>query len=397
VDARAKPEHDEKISEAFEMKYISSLAVSTAAALLLFAAAPPASAADAVTFKGKSVTLLVGSGTGGSTDLSARLFTPFFTKYLPGNPNVIVQNMPGAHNMTAMNYFAQVARPDGLTVIVGSGSEVDPINYRVAQSHYDPTTFEMVGGVNLGGTGMVIRNDAKARLMDKSAKPVVLGSIAGYPHLGTQMSAWGIKYLGWNARWVTGYGNDSDLGLALERGEIETSTFADADFSQQLVRLLDKSKYTLIYQTGIDAGKLPSAQPALKGVPIFDTFMTGKIKDPLALEAYEYWRDLSYVFKWLALPPKTPKPILAAYRAAYDKVVADPEFVAASQKVTPGFAVFPVEDLIENVREVASVHNEALTFMTDMLREQGLKVEDVKEKEDAPDKSKSGKGKSKGE
>lgn len=372
---------------------VSVIAGAATAALVALPAATPSAHAEGVTFKGKTVTLLVGSGSGGSTDTSARLFTPFLTRYLPGNPNVIVQNMPGAHNMTAMNYFAQVSKPDGLTIIVGSGSEVDPINYRVAQSHYDPTTFEMIGGVNLGGTGMVIRNDAIARLTDKNAKPIVLGSIAGYPHLGTQMSAWGIKYLGWNARWVTGYGNDSDLGLALERGEIETSTFADADFSQQLVRLLDKSKFTIPYQTGIDAGKLTSQQPAMKGVPIFDQAMKGKITDPLALEAYEYWRDLSYVFKWFALPPNTDKAIVAAYRASYNKAVVDPEFVAASQKVTPGFSVLPVEDLIENVKEVAGVRNAALTFMTDMLREQGLKVEDVKEKEDA--KGKSGKSKSK--
>ena len=238
----------------------------------------------------------------------------------------------------------------------------------------------MIGGVNLGGTGMVVRNDARARLTAKGGAPVVLGSIAGYPHIGTQMAAWGIKYLGWNARWVTGYGNDADLGLALERGEIDLATFADASFSQ-LTALLDKSKYTIVYQTGIDAGQMPSAQPALAGVPLFDTLMTGKIADPLARESYEYWRDLSYVFKWFALPPQTPKPIVEAYRAAFAKIVVDSDFIAQSQNISPGFSALPVEDLIKNVREVAAVRPEALGFMTQMLREQGLKVEEAKEKE----------------
>jgi hypothetical protein len=362
------------------LNHTSTLVGAVAAAMILLVGAAPARSDDAVSFKGKTVTILVGSGTGGSTDLSARLFIPFFTKYLPGNPGTIVQNMPGAHNMTAMNYLAQRARPDGLMTIVGSGSEIDPINYRVPQSHYDPAAFEMVGGVNLGGTGLVIRNDARARLKDKGASPVVLGSIAGYPHIGTQMAAWGIRYLGWNARWVTGYGNDSDLALALERGEIEMTSFADASFSQ-LTALLDKSKYTIIYQTGIDAGQMSSAQPAVAGVPLFSKDMEGKISDPLAKGAYDYWRDLSSVFKWIALPPGTPKPIVDVYRAAFAKIVVDPEFVAHSQTITPGFSALPVEDLVTNIREVGEVRPESLGFMTHMLREQGLKVEAAKEKE----------------
>ena len=360
------------------MKRLNPSFTLAVAALLLFGGT--SAQADDVTFKGKTVTVLVGSGTGGSTDLSARLVAPFFTKYLPGNPNSIIQNMPGAHNMTAMNFFTQKSKPDGLTVIIGSGSEADPINYRVPQSRYNPADFEMVGGVNLGGTGMVIRNDAIARLTQKGANPVVLGSIAGYPHIGTQMAAWGIKYLGWNARWVTGYGNDADLALALERGEIEVTTFADASIGQ-MPALLDKTKFTFPYQTGIDAGQMSSSQPVMAGVPLFDTLMAGKLTDPLAIEAYEYWRDLSYVFKWFALPPVTPKPIVDAYRAAFEKIVADPDFIAQSQNISPGVSSLPVEDLIKNVREVASVRPEALGFMTQMLREQGLKVEEAKERE----------------
>ena len=156
------------------MKHMITASMLLMAAALLLAA--PARADD-VSFKGKTVTVLVGSGTGGSTDLSARLVAPFFTKYVPGSPSAIVQNMPGAHNMTAMNYFTQRTKPDGLTVIIGSGSEADPINYRVPQSRYNPAEFEMIGGVNLGGTGMVVRNDARARLTAKGGAPVVLGSI----------------------------------------------------------------------------------------------------------------------------------------------------------------------------------------------------------------------------
>src|SRR5690242_13747688 len=105
----------------FGSKFAMTFALATAVAVAVGLA--PARAADAVSFKGKTVTILVGSAPGGSSDLSARLFIPYFTKYLPGNPSTIVQNMPGAHNVIAMNYFAQKAKRDGLTVITASGSE----------------------------------------------------------------------------------------------------------------------------------------------------------------------------------------------------------------------------------------------------------------------------------
>jgi hypothetical protein len=354
-----------------------AVTVACAAGAVLLATAPSAKAADAVSFKGKTVTILVGSAPGGSSDLSARLFIPYLTKYLPGSPATIVQNMPGAHNVIAMNWFAQQAKRDGLTVITASGSEVDPLNYRVPQAHYDPNTFEMIGGVNLGGTDMIVRNEALPRLLKKGGAPVTLGSIAGYPHIGMQMSAWGIKYLGWNARWVTGYGNNNDLAIALERGEIDMTALGDDSFVH-IPALLDKSKFTIIYQTGTDAGKEPSEVPALHDVPLFAKAMEGKISDPLAKAAYDYWRDLSYLFKWIALPNGTPKPIVDVYREAFKKTVADPAFVAASEKLTPGFTAIPVEELVATVHDVADVRTDALGFMTQMLREQGLNVEALK-------------------
>ena len=362
------------------MKYSSSLAVMAAATILF--AATSARADDPVTFKGRPITMLVGSAPGGSSDLSARLFVPFLMKYLPGNPNVIVQNMPGGHNVIAMNYLSEKAKRDGTFIIAASGSEVDPLNYRVPQSHYDPTKFVMIGGINLGGSQMIVRNDALARMSNKSEKPIVMGSIAGYPHLGMQTAAWGIKYLNWNMRWVTGYGNNNDLGLALERGEIDATSLSDSTFTQ-LPQLLDKSKYTLVSQTGTDGGKLPSPLPELKTTPLLDKMMEGKIKDQTAREAYEYWRDLSYVFKWFALPQETPKPIVDAYRAAFVKIVEDPEFALKSENLTPGVTHYPVEDLVANVAEVAAVHPAALDYMTQLLREQGLNVEELKKEEKA--------------
>jgi hypothetical protein len=359
--------------------YASALASAVTAAMFVFAGTS-AHSAETVSFQGKTLTILIAGGPGGTSDLSGRLFLPYMAKYLPGNPTVIVQDMPGAHGLIALNNFTQRSKPDGTTTMVASDSEIDPINYRVPESHYDPTTFSMVGGINLGGSQMIIRNDALARLTTPGTDPVILGSVVGYPHVGMQIAAWGIRYLGWNARWVTGYSNNSDLPIALERGEIDVTSLADESF-YQLTQLLDKSKYTLLYQTGTDAGKLPSVMPQLAGVPLFSKAMEGKISDPIAQQAYDYWQDLSYLFKWMALPPGTPKPIVDAYRTAFKKMVTDPNFAKQSQNITPGFSILPAKELTETIRSAGEVEPAALDLMTKMLREQGMNVESVKKKE----------------
>ena len=360
------------------LNYASAL-IYAAAIVAILSTGESARSTETISFQGKTLTILIAGGPGGTSDLSGRLFLPFMAKYLPGNPTVIVQDMPGAHGLISLNYFTQRAKSDGTTTIVASGSEVDPINYRVPQSHYDPTTFSMVGGINLGGSQMIIRNDAIARLTTPSTEPVSLGSVVGYPHVGMQIAAWSIRYLGWNAKWVTGYSNNSDLPIALERGEIDVTSLADESFSQ-MSQLLDKSKYTLLYQTGADAGKKPSILPELVNVPLFRNAMEGKISDPVAQQAYDYWQDLSYLFKWMALPPGTPKPVIDAYRAAFARMVEDPVFIRQSQNITPGFTVLPVDDLTEAIRSAGRVEPAALQFMTRMLREQGMNVESVETK-----------------
>lgn len=349
------------------------------AVAILFLGVANTEAAEAVTFQGKTVTILVGSRAGGTTDLSARLFAPFVAKYLPGKPTAVVQNMPGAHNMTAMNYFAQRSKHNGQTMIMGSGSEVDPLNYRVPQSRYDPTTFAMIGGVNLGGSNLIIRKEALPRLMNKNAKPVSLGSIAGYPHVGMQMAAWAIGYLGWNARWVTGYGNSADLAVALERGEIDLTGLANETIPK-IPPLLDKRKYVILYQTGTDGGTVRSTLPFMANVPMFSTAMRGKITDPIAQQAFNYWRNLSYLFKWMALPPKTPNSIIDVYRTMFHKTTVDPDFIAKSKKITSGFRTISSHELTATVRELGRVSSAALGVMTQLLQKQGLNVEALKKK-----------------
>jgi tripartite-type tricarboxylate transporter receptor subunit TctC len=337
----------------------------------MFALLPGGSpAAEAVSLEGKTVTIVIGSSPGGTTDASARLMASGLSKHLPGKPAVVVQSKPGAHSLTAMNYFAEQVKSDGLTLAVGSGSQIDPINYRIPASRYDPTKFHMVGGVDLGGGIVIIRNEALPRLKDKTKASVIMGSPSGLPHSTMMPAAWGIDYLGWNVRWVTGYpSNSAALFLALERGEIDIVAFSTSGLPNTL---FDRDKFTIIYQTGSNRCHTPSSLPQLKDVPIFGEAMQGKISDPLAQRAFDYWCNGSSIATWLALPPGTPAAIVDAYRAAFAKAVADPAFLEQGRSYAQDFSPVSFEDVTEAARSYGQVSPEVVDVLPQMLRKQGL-------------------------
>ena len=347
------------------------------AALAAALIATTAAAADDVSFRGKRITVIVGSTTGGSTDASARLLAPFFAKYLPGGPDVIVSNRPGAKGLTAQNFFAQQVEPDGLTALVASGSQIDPVNYRVPQSKYDPTTYTMIGGLDIGGTFLIVRAEQLAALTDKSKPPVPMGSITGLPRSGMNMTGWGIEYLGWNAKWISGYSGTPALLLALERGEIGMTSFANQELRPQL---LDKSKYRIIYQSGTGGATKPADIQALAGVPLFAPAVEDKITDPVARKAFEYWRAISSVIKWAALPPKTPDGIAKAYRAAFAKAIEDADFKKRSKQMNEQATIIKPDDLATTVKGLAELPPEAFSHTAAMLTRQGLKIVKAKKK-----------------
>src|SRR5262245_17031196 len=169
---------------------------------------------DAADFKGKTVTVIVGSEVGGGTDAAARLIALHLQKYLPGQPNVVVQNVPGASGIKAANYFVQRVAPDGLTLLNGSISMLDPLTSGGKNAQYDTKTLKYVGGVGRGGGAFFITKDALERLFDKTKKPVVLGSALVIPRPMLQPGIWAIEYLGWNAQWIVGYKGTNDVMLA---------------------------------------------------------------------------------------------------------------------------------------------------------------------------------------
>ena len=337
-----------------------------------FMASLSAAQAEEVSFAGKQVTMIIGSAPGGGTDTSGRVIAQFIAKYLPGKPNVIVRNIPGAQGVTAMNYFVQQVAPDGMTITMGSTTQADPLFYRKSTSHYDPTKFHMIGGAGRGGVVLMIRKDAEPRLHDKKQPPVIMGSVGGLPRSGMQTTAWGIAFLDWNAKWVVGYPGSNELLLALDRGEIDMTATGNLF---QIRKVLATGKFKIRAQTGsLQDGKLTS-RAEFEGTPFVADLLKDKIKDPLAREGYLYWSSITAIDKWIALPPGTPEPYVKAYREAFVKSSKDPEFAEAGKKVSEDFEPMTAEDVTELIQNLGKTSPEAIAFIADMLKKQGLQGE----------------------
>jgi tripartite-type tricarboxylate transporter receptor subunit TctC len=345
------------------------LAIGFLAALLANAAA---TAQDMVTFQGKTVTMIIGYAAGGGTDVSGRMIAGSLDRYLPGSPSIIVRNFPGADGMTAANYFVQQVAPDGLTILMGSSTNADPINYRKPQAHYDPTKFGVIGGVGRGGSTLVINRAAEARLTDKQARPVVMGTIGGVPRSGMQMTAWGIGFLGWNARWVVGYRGTNDIMLALERGEIDMTATANLF---QLQKLVETGKFKILSQTGTLKNGAIFTRPEFADVPTLARMLDGKIGDPLVRKAFDYWSSIATIDKWLALPPNSPKPYLEAYRQAYTQLMQDADFVDRGKKMSEDFEPMSNLEVESLLNTLGGTPPEAIDYIGTMLSKQGLNAQ----------------------
>jgi tripartite-type tricarboxylate transporter receptor subunit TctC len=333
--------------------------------------ASPSAAEEAMSFKDKQITMIIGTPAGGGTDATGRLVAHFLTKHLPGNPVVIVRNQPGADGVTALNAMVRQTAPDGMTVTLGANTGVDPFNYRKPHISYDPFSFAYVGGVARGGQFIVINKNAESRLYDATKPPVIMGSVGPFPRSGMQVTAWCIEYLNWNAKWVAGYRGTPDIMLALQQGEIDmtaTANFPDAD------RMVREGGFKVAIQSGTLSNGKVTARPEFADVPLFPIEMQGRVKDPIAAQAYNYWLAINTMDKWVALLAKTPPNIVATYREAFVKIAADPEFLERGKLISEDLAPMSVEDVDSLVRTLAATSPEAIGYMTALLRKQGLHI-----------------------
>ncbi|HEX6767810.1 MAG TPA: tripartite tricarboxylate transporter substrate-binding protein, partial [Candidatus Binatia bacterium] len=173
-------------------------------------------------YSGKSVRIVVGFTPGGFYDRWARLLSRYMPKYIPGNPNFLVQNMPGASSVIAANYVYNLAKPDGLTLLVPINSlYLDQIVGR-SEVKFDVRKFEFIGTQERAPTLLYFRADSPFRTLSdiiNAKEPPKCGS-TGTASTGYLLAKIMDEAFKAKMATVTGYQGGSEIDVAVERGEI---------------------------------------------------------------------------------------------------------------------------------------------------------------------------------
>lgn len=275
-------------------------------------------------YKGRTVTMLIGSAPGGGYDAMGRAVSRHIGKHIPGNPVVVVQNMSGAGGIIPTNHLFKLAAKDGS--LIGTVNNTTPFEPLIGtrEASYDPTQFNWLGTPSVEvGLVAVWRESPIRSLDDLKAKESTMGS-SGANSTPSFYARLLNELLGAKMKIVVGYPGQNEAFLAMERGELDgyPSTFYSALTSTRPEWLRDK-KVRVLIQYG------PQRQPELGETPFLPDLLTNPEDKALAQVAFA---ALALGRPFL-MPPGVPAERVATMRKALMDVFTDKDFIAEAEKL----------------------------------------------------------------
>ena len=304
---------------------LKTLSLALALVFWVVALAQPALSADPF-YKGKTIKIVVGFPPGGGFDTFSRILARRLPHYLPGNPNVIVQNIPGGGSMSATNRVYAMAPGDGLTMVAFIYGVAFQYFINDPKVRFDATKFIYLGEPTVGSvpTTLFVRKELGIRnLADlkKRKKPVYLAASARTNLAG--IGAYYLKSLGLPVEPVLGYGGSAPSFAAIERKEVDGRISSQESFQTRYKRFLDEGILHPILALGND--------PRVKHIPGTatdkDLNLDGKEKQFLEF-LIKTWRHL----RIFAMPPGVPPERVALIRNGFDEMLKDPKVISEGSR-----------------------------------------------------------------
>ncbi len=325
-----------------------ALALSTSAGMLVAAGASADPVADF--YKGRNVTMIIGSGAGGGYDTYSRAMGRHMGKYIPGNPTIVAQNMPGAGSIKATNYLYNVAPKDGSVFAAVFNNVILPpvIGHRPVK--FDLAKLNWIGSIGKQQNICATWHSSPVKSFEQAKKSEVIvsatgatGNAAVFPKIFNQV-------LGTRFKVVTGY-KASGARLAVMRGE----THGICGMSYQTLMASNPGwfkdkKLNILAQIGL------KKHPDLVGVPMVLDMM----KNPADRKMMELLVIPQEMGRPFAAPPGIPGDRLAALRTAFFKTMKDAGFLAEAKKVK--LAVDPIGHV-----EIAKLVAQAYAMPKDVI------------------------------
>lgn len=335
---------------------VASLVVASA---LCAGCAPASSRTADQRFGGQTVRLIVGFPTGGGHDLHARVLARRFSRHLPGQPAVVVENMTGAGGLIAANYLAAQAPRDGTAIGLIAGSMVLSQLVGDAGVRYDVRAFAAIGAPTFETIDVCFAGANTELALDswrESTEPPRFG-ISVYGSRGHAGAVLMTSALGLPVRMVPGYGGTAELALAIDRGEVDGSCMGWGSYQALLA---PSGRYAVVLLSRGD----PS--PELAGVPS----AARQVTDERGRTLVSVLGSIGMLDRYLALPPGTPTDIVASLRAAFEATVRDEAFLGDAE--TTRLEIRPVSgaEIEQHVSSLFNLRADIQRDVTTLLTEQ---------------------------
>jgi tripartite-type tricarboxylate transporter receptor subunit TctC len=298
------------------------LGLAAGAAMTLCGGANAAESSDF--YSGKQLTWILSAGAGGGYSTYAQAFAPYLTKYLPGNPKVVVQNMPGAGGLRAMQYLSVNAPKDGTVIgLVHSSVPFAPL-FGLPGSTFDPRKFGWIGSLNAAGELCVAWHTSGINTwQDMKDKTFIVGGTGGGSQMETLPDAIN-RLFGARIKIVSGYGGGSEVNLAIERGEIQgRCSVSVSSINATRPDWFASKKVAVPIQVALRRSTHFPDVPAL--IELAPDKRTHDI-----LQVLLAYQDMD---RPMLAPPGVPPDRLELLRTAFHAGITDPAFLAEAQRL----------------------------------------------------------------
>jgi tripartite-type tricarboxylate transporter receptor subunit TctC len=322
--------------------------------------------AQAPFYQGKTIKVIVGTPPGNLYDLWARLIASHLGKHIPGNPDFIVQNMPGAGHVVAANHLYTVVKPDGLTLI-GSIIPSLYLNRLIGRPEiqFDWAKFSWIGSPARGPSQMYMRADSPYKTIEdvRTAKEPPKCGATGVTGPDSFLPKLMQDTVGAKFNIVTGYPGGQDIDLAVERGEIHCRAFTiEAFFGREPYHTWRKNNFVRnLFQTSAKRDeRLPHVPTVAELMDQYKTPESGRRLARVLLTAGDMGRPMLG-------PPGMPADRLKILRDAYAKTMNDPQLQAEVKRRNYEFDPVNGEELERLAKEVTTQPPEIIERLKKVL------------------------------
>lgn len=310
-------------------------------------------------YRGKTVRMIIGYGVGGGYDLYARIAAEFLGKHIPGNPQILPENMTGAGSFRAAKYFDEVAPHDG--TVLGSLAQTLALDSAVGTAaHLDVTRFRYIGRLTSSiDLGVALPSAGIKSFEDVRKQEFTVGSSGGASTavlLPASLNAFG----GAKFKLVRGYKGAAEVLLALERGEVQiTGAVGIPLLLARHPDWLSQDHATIIYQAALKRSRFLPNVPTLPELGLTDD---GRAVLRAIASTAEIGRSI-------ITTPDVPTERLVALRQAFQDMIKDPEFIDSCKQRHVMLDPDTGEDMDAIVTEIMNLPKPIVIKLGTLLRQ----------------------------